>query len=413
MEFNDVDTFVKRSLELDGSLIKLIKNPTDEMYLIAYDQCRELDIIPEHLITEKICLDAMNDENNFKYIPEHFKTDNLYLTGLSSNTYIFKYMPEYLKTEDICKNILTRNGSMLKYVPEKIKTIDLCITAITCDTRSIKYISENLKTEEYYLKFIHMNGYIFQYIPIEFQTRNICQYIIGYSHELMKYIVPKENDKTFYEEMAYYALCQNVNNLKFLEYQTEEICLHAINSGKYLNTLIFSDYIKNLTENICITLLKQDNDFLYSIKKRIKITFKIYKIVFLNNRLNKKHYEEMIQELTKDEIKTLFQLAIEEKKYYLCFNYIPPTEILLELNIVINKKCDECVICHENKQFYVNYLCGHEICLDCGKKYSLCYYRCSRNTILTSVNGSTTIKDDVSPLIPIGSIDFSAIYNSN
>lgn len=45
------------------------------------------------------------------------------------------------------------------------------------------------------------------------------------------------------------------------------------------------------------------------------------------------------------------------------------------------KELEECPVCDEEKEYYVNYHCNekHIVCLDC--RDDKCYYRCKENNI--------------------------------
>jgi len=125
---------------------------TQEICKIAVQLDGEMiEYVPMDLMSAELCKIAFQKETHgrfFKNIPEKYKTYDICLLAIKSNSINFEYVPENLKTSEICLEAVKKAGYNLGYVPEKLKTKELCMIAVQDRGKNLEYVPENLKTQE-------------------------------------------------------------------------------------------------------------------------------------------------------------------------------------------------------------------------------------------------------------------------
>ncbi len=206
----------KNILNKNGLLLEFIENQTEELCIIAVKN--NIDaynfIINKTYELDKKLLDI--NFNILKYIEN--QTEELCLIALKNNIDSFKHIKN--KTYNLNKNILNIDGNMLKYIENQ--TEELCLIALKNDLKSYNYIQN--KTDE------------------------------------INKIYNKIHDDNIYYEKYYKKISNNGMYLKYITEQTENICLLAID-----NNVASYEYVKNMTPNIAIAIVKKDGMLLNKI----------------------------------------------------------------------------------------------------------------------------------------------------
>ena len=65
-----------------------------------------------------------------KYVPDHFKTQEMCNKAVKHDSWMIKYVPDQFKTEEMCKELVTHKAWMLDYVPDRLKTQEMCNKAV-------------------------------------------------------------------------------------------------------------------------------------------------------------------------------------------------------------------------------------------------------------------------------------------
>lgn len=153
---------------------------------------------------------------------------------------------------------------MIKAKPQFLQCINrqslgLCYQAVKHDDRAIKFVkhmdtiligaviknnpqylehSTNY-TYKQYLRFVEYNGKCLQYIPNEHHTDELCMV----------------------------AIKQNPKSLKFIEDQSEKLCIYAIQQSLW--KMPYMQFIKNFTEDIYVALYKSNKKSISQFKYEI------------------------------------------------------------------------------------------------------------------------------------------------
>lgn len=280
-----ISTVVKLSIDelikLNPEYIKTIDNITYEQCIIAVkNDGRALTYIPDNFKTNELFKIAIeNDAMALKYISEEYQTEELCLAAIQKNPDSFEYIKK--QTSFLCLSAVLKKGMLIKYI--KDPSSELIKQAIESDPLSIQYIDN--QTDELCNKAMDLNIDSFQFIKTKTFSR--CLNAVKKKGELIKYIDNKglmniiceeaiKNDPHSIEyipnpshELILFALNQDgtvikhikqqlpeycniaVNrsplSLKYILYQTPELCFKAVS----LNEDAFQ-YIEDKNETMCI-----------------------------------------------------------------------------------------------------------------------------------------------------------------
>lgn len=82
--------------------------------------------------TYYVCLTAvMKNGMAIEYVPEKYRSKEMYAAACKSNGLALSYVPEKFITAAMCKDAVSNDGRALHYVPEKHKTLSLCKNALS------------------------------------------------------------------------------------------------------------------------------------------------------------------------------------------------------------------------------------------------------------------------------------------
>ena len=85
--------------------------------------------------------------------------------------YNLKFVPDHFKTEDMCNEAVHRDPYALRYVPDNLKTQGMCNEEVHKSRWYLKYVPDHLKTEEMYNKAVSTELYTLRHVPWSSQDR--------------------------------------------------------------------------------------------------------------------------------------------------------------------------------------------------------------------------------------------------
>ena len=130
------------------------KNMLSDIYrYLLKEHDNMVDNMPEHLITQEFCNIAVDvDVNNFKKIPENFRTEELCSVVMAQyedfeldDDVFLMYVPNKYKTKETCEKIVKINTMEFRGVPDELKTTELCILAVQEDVELLHDIPDDKK----------------------------------------------------------------------------------------------------------------------------------------------------------------------------------------------------------------------------------------------------------------------------
>lgn len=136
-----------RGYDLSSSL-GISDYETVYLFLIQYDNLK-LHNLPEKYRTYKVCMTAMENEDNLYYVPEPLRTYELCLIAVEKNNYNIEYVPKLLLTSEMCNKIT--NPECLKYIPKEHQTRNLIKTMIR-NHPTVSFIRDLKTSDEYIYK---------------------------------------------------------------------------------------------------------------------------------------------------------------------------------------------------------------------------------------------------------------------
>lgn len=279
----------RKAVELDGNAITRVpKELLDEdLCWLAYKTSpRAIKYLPKHYLTESFCLDALAKyPSAIVYMPKEFITYDMWFDAVKCDVRLFQYVPEEHRSEEMCYYAIKRRAYYIEYVHEQ--TEELCRLALKQSPEVIQQIIEptdemkwfalkngvslhsienpteemieyalqqriaditavkNLKPE-WVEKAIRFDPYLVIYLDVTEELKwsalrlqpNIIRYIrnpsmdmkmfaVQSDRELFIYVASMTEDNNAYHELALLAV-DYPDNLQYVKYQTEEICLKAV-----------------------------------------------------------------------------------------------------------------------------------------------------------------------------------------
>ena len=100
------------------------------------------------LNSEAEAIELVNRGENaeyLEYVPEAYRTENVYLAAVSQDGWALRFVPEALKTAAVCLAAVQENAYALQFVPEALKTAELCLIAVQQDKDAMEYVPKALK----------------------------------------------------------------------------------------------------------------------------------------------------------------------------------------------------------------------------------------------------------------------------
>ena len=170
---------------------------------------RVLKNIPKEMKTRDLCIETIKNGGDIEEVPEEFRNADMYIDWLS-NRYVqmkndshyrgdiqqyIKELPTEIKNDDFWKKLVEKNGFFLKYVPENIKNEELYMKAIQSFPNCIVFIPKSDINTDILIEAIRNDvglKYIKKYIETELATPEV--YLELYKKEKIYRIdeIPKE-----------------------------------------------------------------------------------------------------------------------------------------------------------------------------------------------------------------------------
>ena len=236
---------------------------TKELYELAVRQNGfALDYISKTLRTPKLCEIAVKSNGHaLRFIPHEYKTQEICELAVKNNGDALRFVPNEYKTPELCKLAVKNNKLALHYVPEKYKSEEIVKLAVQSNGMTLAYVPEDLKTYELCKIAVSNNGYALKYIPNTFFKRykdyNMCKLAVEQNGMALEYI-----PNTFFKRYKDYNMCKlavrkNGWALEFVpeKLKTEELCEMAVKKNgralKYIPEEL-RDY------NLCLEAIKQN-----------------------------------------------------------------------------------------------------------------------------------------------------------
>ena len=253
--------------------LQLWKNKDDIQFMDEADNKVTLDYIKENWkILEPICRWL----NNIKYIPDTYKTYDIWKLAVQQNGKILEYIPKHLITKELCELAVKQNGIALEYVPKHLKTKELYELAVQSNGIALEYVIEKYRTQELYELAIKQNGSVLNYVPEKLKTPELCKIAVQQNGFALKWIPDKFRAK----ELCEIAVQQNGMSIEYVpdEFLTKKLCELAIKQNgyalKYVPLLI--------TKKTCELAVKQNGYALRCIPKDL-ITKELYELAVKQN----------------------------------------------------------------------------------------------------------------------------------
>jgi hypothetical protein len=361
----------------NGEKLQLWNNGNDIQFMDEVDNEVELKYIEQHWkLLEPICLWL----NDFRFIPDKSKTQDICLNVFTKNLWALEYIPEHLKTEELFRLAVKQNGKALYYVPDELITPELCKLAVQQNEEALEYVPYNLKTKELCELAIEQDGKALCYVPEELRTHELCELAVQQEGSALHYVPNKlitekicklavQNnglalyhvpEKLITNELCKLAVQQNGWALNHIpeHLKTKEICKLAVQSNGCSLDCVPEQY---KTKEMCELAIKQYGGSLYFVPEELR-THELCKLAVQNNGLaladipKKLRIKELCKialqqnglnlEHVPDEYKTkeICELAVKqngEALYYVTYNL--RTKELCELAVKQNEEALEYV----------------------------------------------------------------------
>lgn len=248
----------KKALKKDGRVIEFVPkhlmSQIDIEKLITSCGSAIEHIEPQYLTYEACKIAASINPNFFKYVPEMYRDEEMYLSlakGLGNYHPAFNYhyikffetIPKSLKTEDFYKKCVKVNGETIAYRPQYINdsiiTKDLCIDALeSCGSA---------------LRFIPLDYIDYELLKLAVTTKVKKDYKNPVAVLVELYNNNKSQLKKFITtELFELAIRKSPASLKYVpeEFRTYEICLSAMRRSKTSIKYIPSHILEKINNRI-------------------------------------------------------------------------------------------------------------------------------------------------------------------
>jgi hypothetical protein len=215
--------------------------------------------------------------NDLKFIPEKYRTNEIYLNAIKQNGCNIKYIPDNLLTKELCElavkqngwcikdissNFLTKelyelavqsNGEALYYVPKKQLTYELCKMAVKQNGEALFYTPKALKTDELYELAVQSNGNSLRIIPLKSITSELCKLAVQQKGNSLSYVPDEYRIKELYE----IAIKNDGISLYYVpeKLKTPALCELAVQNDGYALQFV-PEHLK--TKKICELAIKQN-----------------------------------------------------------------------------------------------------------------------------------------------------------
>ena len=274
--------------------------------------------IPKTILTKKFADFIIEISGIYlKYLPIDLVNQNLVLKAVKQTINAIKYIPEQYKTDEVYKALFDMTPKVLKYIDNP--SLSLCEYAINKSPTAISKIKDaSILTAEMYEKAVKWDWKNLKFIPVRRMTKKLCESAFRVSWKAFRFFPNKFKTK---------ELCEIVinNDVSFIEYcpasmLSAEICEKCLKKRGSLLKFV-PDNLK--TENLCLLAIKQDHNALFFVPQTflsnnfyiecLKINGAI--IQFVPDALKTfEVYKELLNQASFS--KTFREWLISDEKYY-------------------------------------------------------------------------------------------------
>ncbi|OUA84528.1 hypothetical protein BK706_25705 [Bacillus thuringiensis serovar leesis] len=139
---------------------------------------RKLKLIPKNLHTVTLCLEAVKqDASAIKYVSKKIMTDDICIEAVRNNGIIIAYstyIPDEFRTKELYLEAIKQNGKALKYVPDKYKSEGFCKIAIMQNGLALEFVPKNILSKELFVLAVEQNGLSLEYVPSKNRSKALC-----------------------------------------------------------------------------------------------------------------------------------------------------------------------------------------------------------------------------------------------
>ena len=145
-------------------------------------------------ITYDMCLAAvMDDGEAIEYVPDDYKTKEIYTEACRSNGMVLKKVPPMYASEKVYEIAVSSSGAALQFVPPESISLQLCRQAVLDSPTNFQYVPEKLITPELCIESLTVNGYeFFNLMPKEIKNNTMCLALVKLNPEILWHL-PKKN----------------------------------------------------------------------------------------------------------------------------------------------------------------------------------------------------------------------------
>ena len=257
MEFRTLER-CKKALKKDGRVIEFVpKHLMSQINiekLIASCGSAIEHIEPQYLTYEACKIAASINPNFFKYIPEKYRDEEMYLSlskGLGNYHPSFNYnhikffemLPMNLKTEEFYMKCVKENGEIIAYRPH--------------------YINESIVTKELCVDAVKSCGSALRFVPLEFIDYELLKLAVttkvkkDYKNPVAVLVELYNNNKTklkdfVNKELFEIAIKKSPASLKYVpeEFKTYEICSIAIRRSRTSIKYVPNHILEKINNNL-------------------------------------------------------------------------------------------------------------------------------------------------------------------
>jgi len=243
---------------ITGENIKFIpeKFRTNELYLnIAKKDIYALLFIPPDKITDEICAITAKHKNHALYdIPNKKRTVGICLIAIK-----YKYVdlnhicftPNKIITDKMCEETINKYHYASEYVPKEKITPVMCMIAVKSCGYSLQYVPKELITEEMCICAVKSCGYALKFVPSEMISYNMCVRAVSNCADALAYVPEK------YKTHEIYLSAVKNNSWAIIlvpeEEKTTDICLITVINSKYIFQQLSED---KKSFEICLAAVK-------------------------------------------------------------------------------------------------------------------------------------------------------------
>ncbi len=235
---------------------------------------------------------------------------------LIGKSYLINFIDPFIMNDDRYYNAVRANSNNFKFVPEKFRTHKICYCAVLSDYENMKYIDNKSFYNEYISKIIENKPEYIQYLDETHQTPELCSLALTLQKEVLEFIINPTKD------MILYVLLRNKNMLSSIheKFRIDEVCDFSIEHDKknlkYVPELYKQKYdlkhgtsLQNIIpeyhvpEIIKIAIEEDITNFCYVKNPSFELVNSVFNDSRFNNNKFKEQYKKIVQFVTEEQLK--------------------------------------------------------------------------------------------------------------